>query len=41
MGPNRKGGLRVLLAIRPDAFSEWSLRNRFKEIAEEDTPKTI
>ena len=34
-------GYESYLAVRPDAFSEYSLRNRFKEIAEEDTPRTI
>ncbi len=29
------------LAIRPDAFSDFSLRNRFKEIAEGDTPELM
>jgi DNA-binding CsgD family transcriptional regulator len=29
------------LAIRPDAFSDFSLKNRFKEIAEGDTPELM
>jgi DNA-binding CsgD family transcriptional regulator len=29
------------LAIRPDAFSDYSLRNRFEEVAEENTPELM
>ena len=29
------------LAIRPDAFSDFSVRNRFKEVAEEETPELM
>ncbi len=29
------------LAIRPDAFSDFSLRNRFEEVAEENTPELM
>jgi DNA-binding CsgD family transcriptional regulator len=29
------------LAIRPDAFSDFSIRNRFKAVAEEQTPEVM
>jgi len=29
------------LAIRPDAFSDFSIRNRFKAVAEEETPELM